>query len=389
MADFWRVNSYAYPNPFSKGQFATQAWRTLLSFYEFSSYSKLKEYWSSTDAPRNLSSHAVESWKAAFEEFGLLYVLSGSDVITITPAGYQFREAAKAKNVREFVWIGLCLLLRYPLRGPRLRSSPSPESDLLLYWYFYAAMRELHNYLWRSELDRILCQVFQRDQAETALARIQDLRAGRLDLEEFPFPDDPKRGAFYNSINQVIVHAGMYHYLLTKRQDEGFYGEADKEQRIDISQDWLSMVDAALGGTAFPPDCDDSSVFVARMPAAPDFGWDEQAYFEYLGAEIKPMSVVTATEEITYAPTATGRVAILEDRVQYQVHDAKKIVGSIQTLCQLAVGQRVILSHDLGWSYVVEQKVREGPDDLMLMVRKARPITRTDPIVSRLEGDDD
>src|SRR5947207_993183 len=103
--DYWRVNSYGYPNPFSSSQNARQAWETFLSFFDFSSYRKLKEFWESGDAGRLLDSHAVESWKATFEEFGLLYVLSRTNEIQITPAGIQFREAAEARDQDEFGWI--------------------------------------------------------------------------------------------------------------------------------------------------------------------------------------------------------------------------------------------------------------------------------------------
>src|ERR1044071_3433886 len=133
-SDFWRVNSYGYPNPFSSSQKAVQAWETFLSFFDFASYGKLKEFWESGAAGRLLDSHAVESWKATFEEFGLLYVLSRSDEIQITPAGLQFREAAEARNQDEFGWIGLSLLLRYPLHGPpRARRGRQRDANLLLY----------------------------------------------------------------------------------------------------------------------------------------------------------------------------------------------------------------------------------------------------------------
>ena len=45
--DFWRVNSYGYPNPFSRDAKSREAWATFLSFYENDqgSYSSLKALW--------------------------------------------------------------------------------------------------------------------------------------------------------------------------------------------------------------------------------------------------------------------------------------------------------------------------------------------------------
>ncbi|HMN15372.1 MAG TPA: hypothetical protein PKD55_23895, partial [Bellilinea sp.] len=147
--DYWRVNSYGYPCYFSESEKSLEAWTTLLSFFDFAQYDALKQYWASPSAPRRLSSHAVESWKATFEEFGLLYVESGSNRITITPAGLQLREAAERNDQTEFAWIGLNLLLRYPLRGPRRpKSEAHKDSDLLLYRFWYAALLDLDGYIW-------------------------------------------------------------------------------------------------------------------------------------------------------------------------------------------------------------------------------------------------
>ena len=45
--DFWRVNSYGYPNVFNADSKVQKAWATLLSFYdhEGTSYSALEQFW--------------------------------------------------------------------------------------------------------------------------------------------------------------------------------------------------------------------------------------------------------------------------------------------------------------------------------------------------------
>lgn len=389
-ADYWKVNSYGYPNPFSDIANAVQAWQTLLTFFEFSSYRKLKEFWASNAAPRYLDAHAVESWKATFEEFGLLYVLSGNDEIHITPAGAQYRGAAESKNVQEFVWVGLTLLLRYPLRGTRRPKGPRhEESDLLLYWFLYVAMRELGNYFWWSELERVLCKVFKVSEAPEALATIRGLRSGATEIGSLPLPVANRKGAFYNSLNQVVVHASMYYELMDKTIDDSLYEIDTRERRHRILHKWNHLIDLALGGTAQVADCEDGGGLIARMPKAPDFDGDEQKYFDYLGAEVQPVPSATGEGTLPQVTIEGGLVSVLSEGIHYESKSQGEISGAIAVLCKLAVGQRVILGHDLARSFIVVEKKRQGASDLTVSVRRARPITNVSPIKDLLEDKPD
>ena len=387
MARFWRVNSYGYPNPFSSEEKPQDAWRTFLSFFDFRSYKDLKGYWASGGAPRRLSAHAVESWKSTLEEFGLLYVISRSGEITITPAGRQFRDAGERRERVEFAWIGLSLLLRYPLRGPgggrRMRHA---GSDLLLYWYLYSALLDLDNTLWWTELERVLCTVFTREAGATAVDTIRHLRKGRLVPEELPLVAD-RRGAFYNSLNQVIVHAGMNGLILGSSTDDAFYGESEVARRHWIRPEWRRLVEDALGGAG--NECvEGGGSFVARMPASPVAEKDERAYFEYLGASVSPRRTTRA--DVEYVSIEGSPVAMLRERTHYVWGGAGVLAGRMQPLCQLRTSQRVILSHDLEWSYLVQAKRRTGVDGLEVEVRRGRPISDSRPLFRLImEGDFD
>jgi hypothetical protein len=385
-ADYWHVNSYSYPNPFSPNDKARQAWETLISFYDFSSYTELKRYWASSSAPRSINPHTVESWKTTFEEFGLLYVLTGTGEIHITPAGHQFRTAADAGRQREFAWIGLSLLLRYPLKGPRRPKGPRhADSNLLLYWFLFAAMRELQNYMWWSELERVLCKVFLVAEAEQAVETIRQLRAGQVRLENFP-PPATRTSNFYNMLNQVVVHAGLNYLLLGRSADETFYDAAKSDRRYWILNDWLSIIDLALGGSARDLDCNPGTQFLSRMPVAPDFAGDEHAYFEYLGAEVPLHYAEEQPARMPHIPLQGGTVAILRHGTHYTASNSTTITGSIQTLCTLARNQRVILSHDLRRTYMIEEKMRIAPDAIQVRVRPARRITDVQAIQAILGG---
>jgi hypothetical protein len=374
--EFWIVNSYGYPNPFNPEPKAQEAWRTFLSFFDFTSYADLKAFWASDAAPRRLSAHSVESWKATLEEFGLLYVLSRSGEITITPAGAQFRAAGLEERREDFAWTGLSLLLRYPLKGaPRgVRRGRPANSDLLLYWFLYAAILDLENTLWWTELERVLCTVFERREAEGAIDTVRRLRSRTIAPRDLSMVAD-RRGRFYNSLNQVIVHAGMNSLILTGTSDDVFYGESELPRRHWILPEWRQLVQDALGGA--DGECEDNRSFVARMPAAPSCD-DERDYFQYLGGEVAPRPTIPAALDFVRMEGAS--VAILRETVHYKVQEASVLVGGMQPLCQLRRGQRIIVSHDLAWSYLVQAKKRLDANTVSVTIRRARPITNSDTI---------
>jgi hypothetical protein len=331
-----------------------------------------------------LSSNAVECWKAALEEFGLLYVPSGSDQIIITPAGHQFREAGERGHEREIAWIGLSLLLRYPLRGPRgRRQRQQAESDLLIYWYLYAAMRQLGNHLWWTELERILCHVFRADEGMAAIEAIMELRNGRAHPDDFPSPID-RRGAFYNSLNQVIVHGSMNYMLMDNSNDEEFYAEPELRRHHQLSTEWIDLIDAALGGTAVDLECQDQRDFVGRMPKAPSFAGDEIAYFEYAGAPVDPL-VPAPSRPIARVSFGGMTVWFLRMGEHYTKVNDREISGKLDTLCGLARGQRIILSGDRTSTYIVEDKNRQTASEIAVRIRRARPISNLGPLLPYFE----
>ncbi len=384
--DFWRVNSYGYPCFFSDGEKAQEAWTTLLSFFDFTDYEALKTHWSSRGAPRQLSSHAVESWKATFEEFGILYVESRSNRITITPAGTQLREAAERDDRDEFAWIGLNLLLRYPLRGPRRpKSEAHRESDLLLYRFWYAALLDLDGYVWWTELERILCRVFITNEAADAIEDVRMLRSHPELIAQVNLPVAQRQGAFYNSLNQVAVHAGMNHLLLGGEDLECPYGITEPKRRQFIRRDWLGMIGKALSNSGQPDQCATGGLAIARLPAAPSFR-DENEYFEYLGAQVTPMAA-HVIPSLSSVEMQGERVFFLSEGDVYHVLGDRVISGAIAALCQLAHGQRIILSHDEQWTYKVEAKELVDAHTVRIRLRRARPISNIQ-VIRTLRGTD-
>ncbi|MYF98002.1 hypothetical protein F4212_02535 [Candidatus Poribacteria bacterium] len=335
----------------------------------------------------------MESWKATFEEFGLLYVISRSNEITITPAGKQFHAAAEQNNEQDFVWIGLNLLFRYPVKGPprgRKKSAAHSNADILPYRFLYSSMRDLGGYFWWTELERILCRVFLTSVAGTAIDTIRNLRVNPSELNRYPLPVDKTSGAFYNSLNQVANHAGMNHLVLEQDSESEHYGRNESRRRHLIKHDYLSLVSAALGDSKNPTDCDSSALFVDRLPSAPDFT-EEQSYFDYLGAAVPSLSATKKTATPEEIVLGGDTVFVLKSGEHFEsvpkTNHERIIKGKAHTLCRIARNHRVILSTDVMWTYLVVGKDLTGPTELRLSLRRARPITNIEPI-NTLFGDD-
>lgn len=394
--DFWRVNSYGYPNPFIQESKSQEAWTTFLSFVQHDKrpYTSLKQFWDSPDAPRKLNSHAVESWKATFEEFGLLYVISRSNEIVVTPAGKQFHDAANRQAEKDFVWIGLNLLLRYPLQGPprgRAKSAAHGNSNLLLYRFLYSAARDLGDYFWWTELERVFCRVFLTSEAKQAVEIVHHLRQAPGNLPEFPLPVTERKGGFYNSLNQVVVHAGMNHLLLTQDNETEYYGSNESRRRHFVNRDYLNLISAALGDPLASDQCSVSALYVDRLPNAPTLT-DENSYFEYLGAPVALLQDLSAAVSPQVLTISGDTVFVLKVGEHIELVSSsgleRKIRGNPHILCRIARNHRVIVSADRMWTYLVTGKDLAQGGSVILTLRRARPISNASPIDTLLGGED-
>ncbi len=392
----WSVNSYGYPNPFQtsgSGPTATRArgaWEMFESFTQRPGYASVKAYWENHPS-RPVKPHGVESWKATFEEFGLLYVLSGSDNAVITPGGRQLLAAVSAGDEREFAWIALNLLLRYPLRGePRRRSRGDDfdKSDLLLYWYLHASLIELDGF-WQQELFRILAYVFRRSEAPAAVDLVRQIRAGRADITQYPDPSGGRSGGVYNALNQVLIHGSLNHMLFTSSKEDSQYLHGARENWWYVREEFRDLIELALGGQVqpLPAGCATQASLVQRMPSA-SIPPDEQAYFDYVGAQVTPLVEARARAQAAAAPMVDyggDVVFLLSEGQHFRRVDDQHINGPLQALCVLADGRRVIVSDDLERTFMVEHKELTG-DRVVVRLRPARPITDREYVVGLLGG---
>lgn len=118
---------------------------------------------------------------------------------------------------------------------PSAKSDAHKDSDLLLYRFWYAALLDLDGYIWWTELERILCRVFQTSQTTDAINDIRTLRMNPELASHIDLPVAQRAGAFYNSLNQVAVHAGMNHLILGSDDVECPYGVTEPKDATLLS----------------------------------------------------------------------------------------------------------------------------------------------------------
>jgi hypothetical protein len=375
MTTYWRVASYGYPNPFGDAK-AQRSWLIFLSFVDRPSYQAVKDYWFSVEDARVLSPSALESRKASLEEFGLLYVLAGSDRVVITPGGRQLLAAAKARDEKTFAWVGINLLMRFPLHGPpRSRNAVNVASDFPIYGFIYTALCELQNSIWFEELVRVLSLVTDYDSAQAAIDEIRQLRGGEASFEGHP-PMPELKGAYYNSMNQVLNHVSLGGLILRSEHESSPY-PGDLTRRETLASGFSEIVRLAIGqrGEEAGDDCVTEDQFIRRMPVVPVFD-DEAAYFAYLGARVPEMSSsrMEVEEKLPQVLFGQENVSVLTEGVHYSI-GFETIFGDVATLCRVARGQRLILSHDTDWTYKVKDKRRIEEGMVSVVIARSKPIS--------------
>lgn len=251
-------------------------------------------------------------------------------------------------------------------------------------------MRDLGDYFWWTELERIFCRVFSTAEAKPAVEAVREIRATTHRHTAYQLPTDRRKGAFYNSLNQVANHAGMNHLVLLQDDDSEHYGANESRRRHSINRHYLSLVSTALGDFSGASGCDGSALYVDRLPTARPFT-DEQDYFDYLGATVPSLTATTAQAAPQTLNLAGDTVFVLKADEHFRQISAsgqeRSIEGRASVLCRVARNHRVILSTDMAWTYLVVDKNLAGSNVVRLSLRRARPITNVEPIQQILGGD--
>lgn len=356
----WNIQSISYPNPLAEGE---TEWEKLEELVEFESYAEAREM---LTPPEHKKSTRVETGKAAYESFGLLWV--DGDRIRVTPGGQQYVDAVRAGDERAAAWVGLNLLVRCPLAGPR-RNWSNPDSDLPIYWGILAVMLDLGGELHWEELGRVLSLVTERRDLGPAVETIRALRDGTLGLNEaIPPGDHLHRSDLYNRLNMAMHHVGLGHLLTERIRNDQRYAEQGDNRRVERIRDgWQrQLVEAALGGA--PCGGLPATSWVDRVPAALAASGAEER-FEILGAAVPPQADAAAV--------ASG---LIDDEMAWLVDPADVTVAGMRItapparLCQLAKGDRVAMRGEAQRTFIVKNK-QLGDNGVEVTLRSARRIS--------------
>jgi hypothetical protein len=245
------------------------------------------------------SEHQVETKKAAFQEFGLLYVVPRSNRVSLTPLGAQvaqlISEAPDDKRNRWQVAVALAYgLSRYqfnnplPVGGNKGRAR-AESSDLRPYLVAFYMLHRLNGVLTSTELFGGLFGVQNGDEVEAMIKTILRARSRKAPLP--PLPDLPANPRTQENLKIYLMsHLGLGSQILTRFEDESLYGEA--QQTFELTQRGYEITAAILDlewrrwkAHGEPPSAsefvDETTYFTAgvgrRCPAA---------LFESLGHEV-------------------------------------------------------------------------------------------------------
>jgi hypothetical protein len=173
----------------------------------------------------------------------------------------------------------------------------------------------------------------------------------------------------------------MNHLLLgVDTQQENPYGSSEPKRLHFIPSERGNLIRRVLNLNEASP-CAPNVLNVQKLPSAPNFD-SELDYFGYLGAAVPPWS--QQPRPLAAIELQGDVVFVLKQNTDYQLADAHSVRGAAAIFCQLARGQRVVLSHDQKWTYIVQEKSALPSNEIMLTVHRGRPISNFMPIAKLL-----
>jgi ribosomal protein L44E len=251
MSFVWKTNYIGYPNFFSGDTAAHQ----LADFFRlFADASSRGVSYEGVKAEAKLrfgvSAHQTETKKAAFQEFGLAYVVPRSDVISITPAGSQLFQLAdtptKADTERRRVLLLLArCLARYQFRNPfpaGARQLWTESTDVLPYLATYYLFRKLNGLITTTELFGAVFGLQRMRDLPKLVSTIVDHRKKKKPFAKLAgLPGDSRTLA--NLKIYFMAHVGLdWEILVDERVD--FYGS--DEQCYEVSEAGSELVETVL-----------------------------------------------------------------------------------------------------------------------------------------------
>lgn len=248
MAFCWRTSSIGYPNFFvDQGRSAELA----SAFLAFAGAAIDGVPYSDAKALTDVSAHQAETKKAAFQEYGLLYVVPGSDRLSLTPLGRQIHSLASHEvdaSSRRTILSALARgLTRYQFANPLpvggRRFLAEPAVDVLPYLACYYLMHKLDGVVTKSELRGCIFGLERMADLDAVERRIRERRR----LGE-PFPDlealPAVEGTRENLRIYFVSHLGLDAQIIHANYTPALYDGEDPA--YELSELGFSITGAVL-----------------------------------------------------------------------------------------------------------------------------------------------
>jgi len=247
----WRTSFVGFPNFFSGNTAAHE----LADFFRLFadgvhrqiSYQQLK---AEARQRFGISPHQTETKKAAFQEFGICYVMPGSDVISLTPAGDQLFSLARDPTVADAERRRILLLLSRCLSRFQF-SNPFPagvnkrwadSTDVLPYLSTYYALMKLRGLITVSELFGALFGLRRMRDLPSVVERIAKRRKTGRPFERIEgLPRNLRTAA--NPKIYFMAHLSLDSEIL-RDERVNLYGSS--EQCYELTEAGAELVDTIL-----------------------------------------------------------------------------------------------------------------------------------------------
>lgn len=253
MAFCWFTSFIGYPNFFAgsgRGHDLAQFYRRFVRAARAgTTYSDSKGLFPGLDPAQ------VETKKAAYQEFGLLYVVPRSDTVSLTPVGEHVfdlagtRQTAK-RNRRELLLSLATAMARYQFRNPLpVGGSKNKErahsSDVLPYLAAWYLILRLGGVLRASEFRGAIFGLRRMKDVRAVEALIRKHRKSHARLPDLP--GLPSHAGTANNLRIYFwAHLSLDGELMTSAQVSDGAGEA--EQALVLTQFGRELLQAVLSG---------------------------------------------------------------------------------------------------------------------------------------------
>ena len=283
-----------------------------------------------TDAKRlfpNLNAHQVETKKAAFQEYGLMFVVPRSDVLSLTPLGRQVYELAQAAQGGESNRRPMLLALshglsRYQFNNPfpvggtsAFARERAASTDVLPYLACYYLLHRLDGVLCASELRGSIFSLQRMSnlrRVETAIRHAREIRRPFREVPGLP----ANRGTADNLKIYFMSHLGLDWEIMQETDAAQFYGGVD--QAFELTQLGYEITESILDN-----EWNDWRRTSTQVPASRRFA-DIITYFTEGVGRICPVAVLNADENLGMCTTQRAAAGIVEELAIEVMKDLSK-----------------------------------------------------------------